>query len=181
MELYRTTEWSKSFSAEVLYLQQRNFSAPLHNLECRLNTCVRQSPILREEHTLAMFQNRMLRNIFGPIRDELIRYWRILNNELKDLHFSPDIFQTLTSRRMNWRGMWNVRDKTRGAYWDLVDRSEGMRPFVTRKRISEYNIRKDFQEIFLQIFAWIYQAQAKNTWRVLVNTFTAGHLNPRRY
>jgi hypothetical protein len=88
----------------VLYLKQRIFSIPLHNIECRLNTCVRQSPILREEHPLAMFQNRMLRYIFGHLREEFIRYWRILNKELKD-HFSPDFFQTLTSRRINWRGM----------------------------------------------------------------------------
>ena len=38
--------------------------------------------------------------------------------------------------------------KRRGAYWVLVDRSEGKRPFVTRKLISEYNIKMDFQEIF---------------------------------
>jgi hypothetical protein len=45
------------------------------------------------------------------MRDELIRYWRILNNELNDIHLSPDIFQVLISRRMNWRGIWNVRER----------------------------------------------------------------------
>jgi hypothetical protein len=59
-----------------------------------------------------VFENGMLRKIFGPTGYALIRYWRKLHNEeLNDLHFSPDIILVLISRRLNWQDMWNVRER----------------------------------------------------------------------
>jgi hypothetical protein len=60
---------------------------------------------LREEQRLRVFENRVLRRIFGPKRDEATGEWRRLHNEeLCDLYFSPDIIWLINSRRMRWVG-----------------------------------------------------------------------------
>jgi hypothetical protein len=56
---------------------------------------------LREEHRLRVFENRMLRRIFGPERDEVTGEWRKLHNEeLHDLYSSPTIMRVIKLRRM---------------------------------------------------------------------------------
>jgi len=56
---------------------------------------------LREEHWLRVFENRVLRRIFGPKRDEVTGDWRKLHNEeLNDVYSSPDIVRVIKSRRM---------------------------------------------------------------------------------
>jgi len=60
---------------------------------------------LAEEDRLRVFENRVLRRIFGPKGDEGAREWRILHNkELNDLHCSPNIVRVINWRRMRWRG-----------------------------------------------------------------------------
>jgi hypothetical protein len=57
--------------------------------------------MLREEHRLGVFENRVLRRIFGPKRDEVTREWRKLHNEeLHNLYSSSDIIRQVKSRRM---------------------------------------------------------------------------------
>jgi hypothetical protein len=68
--------------------------------------CETWSLTLREEHKLRLFENRALRKIFGPKRDEVIGGWRKLHNEeLRNLYSSPDLIRRLGSRRIKWAGM----------------------------------------------------------------------------
>jgi hypothetical protein len=61
--------------------------------------------LLREEHRLRVFVNRVLRRIFGPRRDEVTGEWRKLHNEEhRDLYSLPSIIRMIKSRRMRWAG-----------------------------------------------------------------------------
>ena len=67
--------------------------------------CETWSPILREEHRLRAFENRVLRKIFGPEWDKLKREWRKLHNdEVNDVYSSPDVIWVIKSGRMRWAG-----------------------------------------------------------------------------
>jgi hypothetical protein len=67
--------------------------------------CETWSLILREEHKLRVFENRVLRGIFGPNRDEVMGDWRKLHNEeLHNLYSSPHKIRMIKSRRMRWAG-----------------------------------------------------------------------------
>jgi len=66
------------------------------------------SLILREERRLRVFENRVMRRIFGPRRDKVTGEWRRLyNEELNDLYSSSNIFRVIKSR-MSWAGMYRV-------------------------------------------------------------------------
>jgi hypothetical protein len=61
---------------------------------------------LREEHTLRVFENRVLRRIFGPKRDEVTGDWiKLHNEELHNLYSSPSIIKVTKSKRMRWASM----------------------------------------------------------------------------
>jgi hypothetical protein len=81
---------------------------------------------LREERRLRVFENRVLRRIFGPKRDEATGEWRRLHNEeLNDLYSSSNVIRVIKSRRMRWAGHVAHMGQKRGAYRILVGRPEG--------------------------------------------------------
>jgi hypothetical protein len=79
---------------------------------------------LREESRLRVFENRVLRRMFGPKSDEVTREWRKLHNEeLNDLHSSPNI-KVIKSRRMRWEGHVACMGERKGVYRVLVGKTE---------------------------------------------------------
>jgi len=84
---------------------------------------------LREERELRVFENMVLRRIFGPRSDEVPEEWRSLHNEeLNDLYSSPNIVRVIKSRRMRWAGHVSRMGDVRGLYRVLVGKSEGKIP-----------------------------------------------------
>jgi hypothetical protein len=59
---------------------------------------------LREEHSLRVFENRVLRRIFGPKREEDESWRKLRNDELHSLYSSPNIVRVIKSRRLRWAG-----------------------------------------------------------------------------
>jgi hypothetical protein len=110
--------------------------------------CETWSLTLREEQRLRMFENKVLRSIFGPKRDEVTGDWRRLyNEELNDLYSSPNIIRVIKSRRMRWAGHVACMGEKRGAYRILVGRPEGRRPLERPRRRCKDNIKMDLGSI----------------------------------
>jgi hypothetical protein len=132
--------------------------------------CETWSLTLRQEHSLRVFENRLLRRIFGPKREEVTGEWRRLHNEeLDDLYSSPNIIPVIKSRRMRWAGHVALMGHGRGAYRVLVERPEGRRSLGRPRRRWEDNIKMDLQEVEWDGVAWIDMAQDRDRWRTLVN------------
>jgi hypothetical protein len=109
---------------------------------------MRVSVTLREEQRLRVFENRLLRRIFGPKGDVATGEWRRLHNEeLNDLYSSPNIIRVIKSRRMRWAGYIARMGEARGAYRILMGRLEGRRPLGKPRRRWEDNIKMDLQEV----------------------------------
>jgi hypothetical protein len=86
-------------------------------------------------YRLGMFENRVLRRIFGPRRGEVTGEWRRLHNEeLRDLYSSPSIIRIIKSRRMRWAGHVARMGEKRNAYRLLVGKPEGRRPLGRPRR-----------------------------------------------
>jgi hypothetical protein len=101
---------------------------------------------LREERRLRVFENRVLRRIFGPRRDEVTGEWRKLHNEeLNDLYCSPNISRVIKSRSMRWAG--HVARMGRSAYRVLAVKPEGKRSLGRPRRRWEDNIKLDIEDV----------------------------------
>jgi len=106
--------------------------------------CETWSLTLREERRQRVFENRVMRRIFGPKRDEGTGEWRNLRNEeLNDLYSSPNIVRVLKSRRMRWAGHVARMGERRGVYRVLVGKPEGKIPLGKPRRRWEDNIKMD--------------------------------------
>jgi len=114
---------------------------------------------LREERRLRVFKNRVLRRIFGPKRDEVIREWRKLHNEeLNDLHCSPNV-RVIKARRTRWAGHVARMGERRGVYRVLVEKPDGKKPLWRPRRKREDSIKMDLQEVGCGGMDWIELAQ----------------------
>jgi len=125
---------------------------------------------LRKERKLRLFENMVLRRIFGPRRDEVTGEWRRLHNEeLNDLYCSPNIVRVIKLRRMRWAGHVARMGEERGAYMVLVGKPEGKRPLGRSRRRWLDNIGMDLQEVGYGSVDWIGLAQDRDSWRTLVS------------
>jgi len=90
---------------------------------------------LRKERRLRVFENRVLRRIFGLKRDEVTGDWRKLHKEeFNDLYCSPNIVRVTKSRRMRWVGHVAQVEDRRAEYRVLVGKPESKRPFGRPRR-----------------------------------------------
>jgi hypothetical protein len=95
-----------------------------------------------------VFENRVLKRICGPKKDEVTGEWRKLHNdELHDLYFSPSIIRIIKSRRMRWEGHVSRMGETMNAYRLLVEKPDGKRPLGRPRRRWLDNIRMDLVEM----------------------------------
>ena len=102
----------------------------------------------REDRRLRVFENRVLRVIFVPMRVEVTGEWRKLHKEeLNDLYFSPNIVRVITSRRMRWAEHVARRGERRGVYRNLMGKPEGKKPLGRPRRRWEDNIKMDLQKV----------------------------------
>jgi len=125
---------------------------------------------LREERKLRMFENMVLRRIFGPRRDKVTGEWRRLHKEeLIDLYSSPNIVWVIKSRRMRWAVHVVRMGEERGVYRVLLEKPEGRRPLGRPRRRWVDNIRMDLQKVGCGYTDWIGLTQDRDRWRTLVS------------
>jgi hypothetical protein len=117
-----------------------------------------------------VFENRVLRRIFGPKRDEVTGEWRKLHNkELHNLYSSPDIIRQVKSRRMRWAGHVARMGEERKLYKVLVGKPEGKRPLERPRCRWGNGIRMDLREIGLGGVDWIRLSQDSDQWLAVVS------------
>jgi hypothetical protein len=110
--------------------------------------CETWSLILTEEHRLRVSEDRLLRRIFGPKRDEVTGEGRKLHSvELHNLYSSPDIIRQIKSRRMRWAGHVARMGEGRNVYRVLVGKPEGKRPLERPRCRWEDGLKMDLREI----------------------------------
>jgi len=110
--------------------------------------CETWSLTLRGERRLRVFQNRVLRRIFGPKRDEVTGEWRKLRNEvLRDLYSLPNTVRVVKSRKMRWARHVTRMGEGRGVHRVLVGKPEGKRPLGRPRRRWEDKIKMDLREV----------------------------------
>jgi hypothetical protein len=130
--------------------------------------CETWSLTLREERRLRVFENRVLRRIFGPKRE--VEKWRKLHKEdLNGLYSSPNIARVIKSRRMRWTGHVARMGVKRSVYRALVGKPEGKNPLGRPRRRWEDNIKMDIQGVESVCMDWIELAQDRDRWWTLVN------------
>ena len=118
-----------------------------------------------------MFENRVLRRIFGAKGNGVTGEWRKLHNEeLNDLYSSPNIVRVIKSRRMRWAGHVALMEEGRGVHKIFMGKPEGKRPLGRPRRRWEDNIKMDLEEVGSGCGDWMELAQDRDRWRALVST-----------
>jgi hypothetical protein len=132
--------------------------------------CETWSLTLREEHRLRVFENRVLRRIFGPKGEEDGSWRKLHNEELHILYSSPNIVRVIKSRRTRWAGHVARMGEGRDVYGVLVGRPEGKRPLERPRRRWEDNIKMNLREIGMGGASWIRLAQYRAQLWAFVST-----------
>jgi hypothetical protein len=110
--------------------------------------CETWSLTLREEHRLRVFENRVLRRIFGPKGSEMTGDWRNLRNEeFHNLYSSRSIIIMIGSSQMRWAGLVACMMEKRNAYRILVGKPERKKTLGRTRRRWVNNIKMDLREI----------------------------------
>jgi hypothetical protein len=125
---------------------------------------------LGEEHRLRVFENRVLRKIFGPEREEDGSWRKLHNGELHIQYSSLNIVRVIKSKRMKWVGHVACMGEGRGVYSVLVGMSEGKRLLGRPRHRWEDNIKLDLREIGIDGANWIQLAQDRAQCQACVNT-----------
>jgi hypothetical protein len=113
---------------------------------------------------------RVLRRVFGPKREEG-RSWRKLHNdELHNLHSSPNISRYIKSKRTRWAGHVECMGEGRGVYRVLVGRPEGRRLLERPRHRWEDNIKMNLGEIGIDGANSIQMVHDRVQWQAFVNT-----------
>jgi hypothetical protein len=100
---------------------------------------------LEEEHRLRVFENRVLRKIFGPKREEDGSWRKLHDDELHSLYSSPNIVSVIKSSWIRWAGHAARMGEGKGVYRVLVGRPKGKRPLGRPRRRWEDNIKMDLR------------------------------------
>jgi hypothetical protein len=117
-----------------------------------------------------VYENRVLRRIFGHFKEGVVGDWRRLHNEeLHDLDALTNIIRAM-KLRMRWAGHVAYMGEMRKVYETLVGKPEGKRPLQRPRHRQEVNIRMTVREIWWEGVDWIHLAQNRNQWWALVNT-----------
>jgi hypothetical protein len=124
----------------------------------------------REELRLRVFENRVLRGIFGPKRDEITGEWRKLHSgELHNLYSSPDIINQNKSRRMRWTGHVARTGEGRKVYRALVRNPEGKDHLKYQGVDGRMGSKWTLGRLVGGCVEWIHLAQDRDCWRAVVN------------
>ena len=163
------------------YSLQKILSSRLLSKKLKVNTyktiilpvvlygCETWSLTFREEHRLRVFENKVLRRIFGAKRDEITGEWRKLHNaELHALYSSPNIIRNLKTRRMRWAGHAARMEQSRNAYRVLMGKPEGKKPLGRPRRRWEDNIKMDLKEVDCVPGDWIARTEDRVNWHTFV-------------
>jgi hypothetical protein len=118
---------------------------------------------------MRVIENRVLRKIFEPNREEVTVVWRKLHNEeLPNLYSSPTIVQVIKCRRMRWAENVARMGEGRGVYRVLVGKPGEKRPLRRLRRRGEANIKMDIQEVGCGEWTGLSWLR-KDRWRALMN------------
>jgi hypothetical protein len=117
-----------------------------------------------------VFENRVLRSIFGPKREGMAGGWlKLHNEELHDLYSSPNIIRIIKSMRLRWAEHVARMGEKRNAYRLLVGQPDGKRQLRRPRRRWSDKIKMDLVVIEWGGVDWIGLAQDRCKWRALVN------------
>jgi hypothetical protein len=151
-----------SLKSFVFCLISKNLKIKIYKtviLPVLLYGCETWSLTLREEHRLRVLENRVLRRIFGPKREEDGSWRKLHNDELHSLYSSLNIVRVIKSGKLRWVGHMACMVEGRGVYRVLVGRPESQRPLQRPRCRWEDNIKMELGEIGIDGMNWIWLAQ----------------------